>query len=83
VIAVEVDKILEGLSQEERLELLERLVKEGAQNEENLSLEERVKRLEDFVFGGRRGFGPHHAFRHHFFRGPGRGRWCDRWYNYQ
>jgi hypothetical protein len=83
VIAVEVDKILEGLSQEERLELLERLVKEGAQTEENLSLEERVKRLEDFVFVGRRGFGPHHAFRHRFFRGPGRGRGCDRWYDYQ
>lgn len=83
---MEIDKILEGLSQEERLELLERLVKESAQNEEkteNLSLEQRVKRLEDFVFEARHGFGPRWGFRHHFFAGPGRGRRCDRWYDYQ
>ncbi len=83
---MEIDKILEGLSQEERLQLLERLVKEGAQKEakpEDLSLEERVKRLEDYVFGPRRGFGPRWVMRRHFFAGPGRGRWCDRPYDYQ
>jgi hypothetical protein len=81
---MEIDKILEGLSQEERLQLLERLVKEGAQKEakaEDLSLEERVKRLEDFVFGARRGFGPRWVRHGHIF--AGRGRWCDRPYDYQ
>ncbi len=83
---MEIDKILEGLSQEERLELLERLVKEGAQEEtkaEDLSLEQRVKRLEDFVFAARPGFGPPWAFRRHFFARHGRGPRCDRWYDYQ
>jgi hypothetical protein len=83
---MEIDKILEGLSQEERLQLLERLVKEGAQKEtkvEDLNLEERVKRLEDFVFGSRRGFGPRWVMRRHFLAGTGRGRWCDRPYDYQ
>jgi hypothetical protein len=83
---MEIDKILEGLSQEERLQLLERLVKEEAQKEaktEDLSLEERVKRLEDFVFGARRGFGPRWVMHRHSFAGHGRGRWCDRPYDYQ
>ena len=83
---MEIDKILEGLSQEERLQLLERLVKEGTQKEaktEDLSIEERVKRLEDYVFGPRRGFGPRWVMRRHFSAGPGRGRWCDRPYDYQ
>jgi hypothetical protein len=83
---MEIDKILEGLSQEERLQLLERLVKEDAQKEassEEMSLEERVKRLEDYVFGPRRGFGPRWVMRRHFFAGSGRGRCCDRPYDYQ
>ncbi len=83
---MEIDKILEGLSQEERLQLLERLVKEDAQKEassEDVTLEERVKRLEDYVFGPRRGFGPRWVMHRHFFAGPGRGRCCDRPYDYQ
>lgn len=44
---MEGEKILEGLSQEERLELLERLI-QGAERarEENLTIEERLERLE-------------------------------------
>jgi hypothetical protein len=83
---MEIEKILEGLSQEERLQLLERLVKDDAQNEakaEDLTLEERVKRLEDFVFGARRGFGPRWVMRRHFFAGHGWGHWHDRPYDYQ
>lgn len=45
------EDILEKLSKEERLELLERLIKGAAQEqEENLTLEERVERLEK-MFG--------------------------------
>ncbi|MCP4427396.1 MAG: hypothetical protein GY803_23150 [Chloroflexi bacterium] len=41
------DEILDKLSQEERLELLERLIKGAAQaKEENLTLDQRVERLE-------------------------------------
>ncbi|MCP4361510.1 MAG: hypothetical protein GY796_26155 [Chloroflexi bacterium] len=41
------DKILDKLSQEERLDLLERLIKGAAQaKEESLTLEQRVERLE-------------------------------------
>lgn len=44
----EIDKILEGLSQEDRLKLLERLIKGAEQAyEENLTVEERLNRLED------------------------------------
>lgn len=70
----EVDKILEGLSQEERLKLLERLIK-GAENayEESLTVEERLERLENMFLGGsggcceprivvRRGRGRHREF---------------------
>lgn len=47
---MDADEILEKLSQEERLELLERLIKGASQaKEENLTLEERVERLERIV----------------------------------
>ena len=53
------EKILEGLSQEERLKLLERLIQGAEQaQEENLSVEDRVERLESQVgLGPRRGRG--------------------------
>ena len=49
----EAEKILESLSQEDRLKLLERLI-QGAEevHEEELTTEERVKRLEDAIFRG-------------------------------
>ncbi len=48
------DDILEKLSQEERLKLLERLIKGASQEkEENLTLEQRVKRLENMFSPGR------------------------------
>ena len=77
---MDIDKILEDLSQEERLALLERLVKDAAQEEkkEDLSIEERIARLEEAVYGGWRGFGPRRAFRHFRFYGrPGRCQWHD------
>jgi hypothetical protein len=51
----EAEKILESLSQEERLKLLERLI-QGAEEvrEEELTAEERIERLEDAVLGGHR-----------------------------
>ena len=56
---MDVEKILEELSPEERLALLERLIKgESEPQEEELSLEERVTRLEQAVLGRRWGFGP-------------------------
>lgn len=52
---MDVESILEGLSQEERLALLERLIKEAAEpSEEELSVEERLERLERLMFGRRR-----------------------------
>ena len=53
------EKILEGLSQEERLKLLERLIQGAEQaQEESLSVEERVERLESQVgLGSRRRHG--------------------------
>jgi hypothetical protein len=68
---MEAEKILEGLSQEERLELLERLIQGATQaQEESLTTEERVKRLEESLWGGRRGFGPEQArYGRHFMRG--------------
>ena len=48
------DEILDKLSQEERLELLERLIKGASQvKEENLTLEQRVERLEKMQSPGR------------------------------
>ena len=49
------EKILENLSEEERLELLKRLIQgvdEG--KEEELTAEERIERLEDAVLGSHR-----------------------------
>ncbi len=61
---MEAEKILEGLSQEERLELLERLIQGAAQaQEESLTTEERLDRLEEALWGGRSGFGPWPAHR--------------------
>lgn len=61
---MEAEKILEGLGQEERLELLERLIQGASQaQEESLTTEERVERLEESLWGGRRGFGPWQARR--------------------
>lgn len=50
---MDAEKILEGLSREERLELLERLI-QGAEraHEEELSTEERLERLEALVDWG-------------------------------
>jgi hypothetical protein len=56
VISMDTEKILEGLTQEERLELLERLIQSTDQpREENLSVEQRLERLESLI-----GFGPGH-----------------------
>ena len=67
---MEAEKILEGLSQEERLELLERLIQGASQaHEESLSTEDRVERLEEAVFGRPWGFGPRWAFRGRRLRG--------------
>ncbi len=70
---MQAEKILEGLSQEERLELLERLIQGASQaQEESLTTEERVERLEQTLWGGRWGFGPWQAGRgQRFFRGSG------------
>jgi hypothetical protein len=55
----EIDKILEGLSQEDRLKLLEQLIKGAEQAyEENLTVEERVERLESTFLGGAGCCGP-------------------------
>jgi len=55
---MDVEKALEGLSQEERLALLERLIREAIeQGEETLSTEERIARLERIVLGRWRGLG--------------------------
>ena len=57
------EKILEGLSQEDRLKLLERLIQGAEQaQEESLNIEDRVERLESLV-----GLGPR---RRHGHRGP-------------
>lgn len=54
---MDAEKILEGLSQEERLKLLERLIQGAEQaQEESLSVEDRVERLESLV-----GLGPRHG----------------------
>ncbi len=48
------DEILDKLSQEERLKLLERLIKGAAQEkEESLTLDQRVERLESMFSPGR------------------------------
>lgn len=69
---MEAEKILEGLSQEERLELLERLIQGATQaQEESLTTEERVERLEESLWGGRLGLGPRQVRRGRgMFRGP-------------
>ncbi len=49
----DVEKILEGLSQEERLKLLESLIQGASKaREENLSVEDRLERLEQIVLAG-------------------------------
>jgi len=66
---MDAEKILEGLSQEERLELLERLI-QGAEraHEEELSTEERLERLESLV-----GWGPwRRRWGRRRYRGPWR-----------
>jgi len=60
---MDVEKILEELSQEERLALLGRLLKGATGQEADLSTEERVKRLEEIVLGRWPGFGPWRARR--------------------
>lgn len=58
------ERILEGLSQEERLKLLERLIQGAEQaQEESLSVEDRVERLESLA-----GLGPRHWHRYRGFR---------------
>jgi hypothetical protein len=64
---MDAEKILEGLSQEERLKLLERLIQGAEQaKEESLSVEDRVERLESLV-----GMGPRSRRRHRGFRMSG------------
>jgi len=75
---MDAEKILEGLSQEERLELLERLIQGASRaQEESLSTEERVERLEESLWGGRWwDFGPRRARRgRRFFGARGRAGW--------
>lgn len=78
---MEADKILEGLSQEERLELLERLIQGASRaQEENLTTGERVERLEEALWGGRGGLGLWRGRRGwSWFRGP---RWAG-WHGCQ
>jgi hypothetical protein len=86
------ENILEGLTQEERLKLLEQLIQGAEQaQEEELSLEDRVDRLEAVVFAGpgrmhqhehgrhgRHGqHRRHHHHHHHHMGGCGCGRGCD------
>ena len=64
---MDAEKILEGLSQEERLKLLEQLIQGAEQaQDESLSVEERVKRLESLV-----GLGPRRRREHRSFRMSG------------
>ena len=64
---MDAEKILEGLSQEERLKLLERLIQGAEQaQDESLSVEDRVERLESLV-----GLGPRHRRGHRGFRMSG------------
>ena len=69
---MEAEKILEGLSQEERLELLERLIQGASRaQEESLTTDDRVERLEETLLGGHWGFGPWQArCGRRFFGGP-------------
>ena len=61
---MDAEKILEGLSQEERLKLLERLIQGAEQaKEESLSVEDRVERLESLVDLGPRRRRGHRSFR--------------------
>ncbi|GMQ78577.1 MAG: hypothetical protein BMS9Abin02_1096 [Anaerolineae bacterium] len=63
---MDAEEILEGLSQEERLKLLERLIQGAEQaQEESLSVEDRVERLESLV-----GLGPTRRRGHRGHRGP-------------
>jgi len=76
---MDVEQILEGLSQEERLALLKRLLKQTAElDEEELTTEERLDRLEEAVYHRRRrlGFGP--PWRGGRERGPAHKRWGAR-----
>ena len=60
---MDAEKILEGLSQEERLKLLERLIQGAEQaQEESLNVEDRVERLESLV-----GLGPRRRREHRGF----------------
>jgi hypothetical protein len=69
---MDTEKILEGLNQEERLELLEHLIQSTDRpREEDLSVEQRLERLESLVGFGpasrrwrRPGFGFARRFRH-------------------
>jgi hypothetical protein len=68
-----IDAILEGLSQEERMALLEHLIR-GSGQDEDLSLEERVDRLEAILLRGPFRFARHWARRHSMMYGPWWGR---------
>ncbi|MFQ5611841.1 MAG: hypothetical protein ACE5H9_06875 [Anaerolineae bacterium] len=66
----DVEKILEGLSQEDRLKLLESLIQGATQaREENLSVEERLERLEQLILG--KPWAAHGARVVHIECGPG------------
>lgn len=75
------EKILEGLTQEERLKLLAQLIQGAEQaQEEELTLEDRVERLESLVGAGpqhqrrrRGGHGRHRQHRHHRHQHMGMG----------
>ena len=61
---MDAEEILEGLSQEERLKLLEQLIQGAEQaQKESLSVEDRVERLESLVGLGRRRQRGHRTFR--------------------
>jgi hypothetical protein len=50
--ASDVEKVFEGLSPDERLDLLERLIRGGEESEDDvLSTEERIERLERSAWG--------------------------------
>ncbi len=67
-----IEKILQGLSQEERLALLERLLREETDEEEpktEWTIEERLTRLENHVFGRWRSFCAHRGWNRGMRRG--------------
>jgi len=79
---MDVEQIFEGLSQEERLALLERLLKQATKPDgETLSTEERLDRLEEAVHGRHRRFGFGPPWGDWRERGPGHRHWGARFGN--